>query len=72
MRPTRPLPEVGLPVTVRWLARDEPAVIVAVEDAGRRVVAETAGGERMTFRLRGATGLFHAPLDGPRLVLRER
>ena len=71
MRPTRPLPEVGLPVTVRWLARDVAAVIVAVEDDGRRVVAETEDGERLTFRLRGATGLFHADLDGPRLVLRR-
>lgn len=70
MRPSRSLPEVGLPVTVRWLARDVPAVIVAVGDGGREVVAETEEGERLTFRLRAATGLFHAPLDGPRLVLR--
>lgn len=57
--------------TVRWLARDVPAVVVAVEDEGREIVAETAEGERLSFRLRGATGLFHAPLDGPRLVLRR-
>ena len=57
-------------VTVRHLAVDLAAVIVEIHDDGRTLVAETDEGARLTFTLRAATGAFHAPGHGPRLLLR--
>jgi len=51
------------------LAATEEAVIEEVSDDGRRVVAATAGGERIVFTERRATGRYHAAGHGPRLKL---
>jgi hypothetical protein len=66
----RTVPQVGMAVTVRHLGADVPATIVALADEGREITVVTDEGERMTFTLRAATGAFHAPGHGPRLVLR--
>jgi len=70
MTPQRPVPVVGMAVTVRHLGTDVAATIVELADEGREITAVTDEGERMTFRLRAATGAFHAPGHGPRLLLR--
>jgi hypothetical protein len=70
MRPSRPLPRVGMRATVRWLASSAEAVVERVEDDGRRLTVLTDEGQRLEFTLRRATGQYHAAADGPRLVLR--
>ncbi len=66
----RALPQVGMAVTVRHLGTDVAATIVELADGGRVVTVVTDDGTRMTFTLRAATGAFHAPGHGPRLLLR--
>ncbi len=69
MKPSRPLPRVGMRATVRYLATAVGAVVERVEDDGRRLVVLTDDGQRLEFTLRLATGHYHAASDGPRLVL---
>ena len=67
MAHTRPVPHVGMPVTIAHLGRTEDAVIEEVRDAGRTLVA---GGR--AFTLRRLTGEWVAegePYYGLRLVL---
>lgn len=69
----RVLPEVGMPATVEGFAGRDEAVIVAVEQHGRRVLVELAGG-RVAFTLRRLTGRYVQeghPYYGPRLRLGE-
>ena len=47
MRPSRPLPQVGMPVRIEHLGATEHAEIEAVADDGRTVVA---GGREFTLR----------------------
>ena len=47
MRPTRPLPDVGMPVRVVHLGSVDEAVIEEVHDDGRTLVV---GGDRFTLR----------------------
>lgn len=49
--PTRPLPTVGLPVTLVYLAAREPGVIEAVEEGGRSVTVVTEAGDVVHLRL---------------------
>ncbi len=69
MKPSRPFPRVGMRATVRYLATTVGAVVEQVEDDGRRLIVLTDDGRRVEFTLRLATGQYHAPADGPRLVL---
>ena len=67
MRPTRPLPRVGMEVVVLHLGAREPGVIEAVRDDGRTLVV---GG--VAFTLRVNNGRFVRAGDPPfgvRLVL---
>jgi streptomycin 6-kinase len=70
MTPQRVLPAIGMAVTVRHLGTDVAATIVELADSGRQVTVVTDEGDRITFALRTATGAFHAPGHGPRLLLR--
>jgi predicted thioesterase len=67
---SRVAPQVGMEVTVRHLDAEVGGEIVAIHDGGRRLVVETVEGRELEFTLRGATGVFHAPGHGPRLLLR--
>jgi hypothetical protein len=69
MAPRRP-PELGMSVTVRHLDAEVGAVITALAQEGREVTVHTDEGVDMIFTLRAATGAFHAPGQGPRLLLR--
>jgi len=70
--PTRPLPLVGAPARITHFGgSSEAAVVLAVEDDGRRVAVRGAGGEVLEFVLSPATARFvHADgAHGPRLEL---
>jgi hypothetical protein len=69
MRPSRPLPRVGMRATVRYLATTVGAVVEEVHEDGRRLTVLTDEGRRLEFTLRLSTGHYHAAADGPRLVL---
>jgi predicted thioesterase len=67
MRPSRPVPAVGMPVRIRHFASSEPGVIEAVLEQGRVIVV---GGRR--FRLHPSTAKFVAegePYYGTRVQL---
>jgi hypothetical protein len=70
MGSSRVMPVVGMRAVVQHLAKDIDAVVREVTDEGRTVTVETVDGEWMVFRLRRATGRFHAAGSGPRLRLR--
>jgi hypothetical protein len=70
MAPRRVQPVLGMAVTVRHLDAEVGAVIVSLRDGGRVVTVETEEGAEVVFTLRAATGAFHAPGQGPRLLLR--
>ncbi len=57
-------------VTVRHLDAEVAGVIVELARGGREVTVLTDEDARIVFTLRGATGAFHAPGQGPRLLLR--
>ena len=72
LRPTRPVPRVGARARVTHFGgASETAVVLAVEDDGRRVQVRCAGGELLEFVLSPATARFvHAHgAHGPRLEL---
>ncbi|TMK42189.1 MAG: hypothetical protein E6G56_01915 [Actinobacteria bacterium] len=48
-------PELGMEAVVEELGERQSAVIVGIEDGGRRLVV-ACGGERRTFTLRALTG----------------
>jgi hypothetical protein len=58
-----------MPVTVRYLGVDLPAVVLAVAEGGRTVTARAEGGELLEFSLNRATGKYQTPGSGPRLIL---
>jgi hypothetical protein len=70
MAPRRVQPALGMTVTVRHLDAEVGAVIVALAREGREITVLTDEGAQLVFTLRGATGAFHAPGHGPRLLLR--
>jgi hypothetical protein len=70
--PTRPLPRVGARARITHFGgTSEAAVVLAVEDDGRRLAVRGAGGEVLEFVLSPATARFvHADgAHGPRLEL---
>lgn len=67
----RVLPTIGMPATIEGFAGRATAVVVAVEDGGRRVVVES-GGSHVAFTLRPLTGRYvqeGQPYYGSRLRL---
>jgi hypothetical protein len=67
----RVLPQIGMQVTVEGFAGREAAIVIGVEDGGRRVVVD-CDGERLVFTLRRLTGRYvqeHHSYYGPRLRL---
>jgi hypothetical protein len=72
LHPTRPVPRVGAHARITHFGgATEPAVVVAVNDDGRRIAVRGAGGEVLDFVLSPATARFvHADgAHGPRLEL---
>jgi hypothetical protein len=69
LKPSRPIPEVGMRAVVQHLAADVDAVVRSVDDEGRRLRVETADGQTLEFTLRKSTGKFQAAGSGPRLKL---
>ncbi len=69
MRPSRPIPRVGLSATVRHLAVDVAAVVFEVTEDGRRVTVQTEDDETIEFVLNRSTAYYEAPNCGPRLEL---
>ena len=73
--PTRPVPRVGARARITHFGgTSEAAVVLAVEDDGRRVSVRGASGEVLEFVLSPATARFvpaHGA-DGPRLELLGR
>ena len=69
MAPSRPIPQVGMRATVRYLAADVPAVVQAVAQEGRRVTVVTEADETIEFLLNRSTARYQAPNCGPRLNL---
>ncbi len=69
MRPSRPIPRVGLSATVRYLAVDVAAVVSEVTDDGRRARVQTEEDETIEFILNRSTAYYEAPNCGPRLEL---
>lgn len=68
LRPTKPVPRVGASASISHFGgRVEEAVILAVEDEGRRLVVRGSGLETHMFTLRRATAAYvllgeqHAP-----------
>ena len=66
----RAMPQLGRAVTVIDLDHRVDGIVAEVHEGGRRLLVETAEGERLEFVLRGATATFTAyPGSGwPRLV----
>ncbi len=69
MRPSRPIPRVGLSATVRYLALDVAAVVPEVTDDGHRARVQTEENETIEFILNRSTAYYEAPNCGPRLEL---
>jgi len=72
LRPTRPVPSVGARARITHFGgASETAVVLAVEDEGRRLRVRCAGGELLEFVLSPATARFvpSRGADGPRLEL---
>lgn len=68
---TRAMPRIGMRATVEGFVERDDAVVVGVEEGGRRVVVE-CGGERVVFTLRRLTGRYvreRDPYYGVRLRL---
>jgi hypothetical protein len=75
LRPSRPLPRVGARARITHFGgTSELAVVLAVDDHGRRLSVRGAGGDVLEFVLSPATARFvHADgAHGPRLELLER
>lgn len=68
---SRVMPQIGMLATVEGFAGRDQAVVIGVEDAGRRVIVD-CGGERLAFTLRRLTGRYvreREPYYGVRLKL---
>jgi hypothetical protein len=71
--PLRPLPTVGSPVAIRYLARTLRGTVSEVRDGGRRLLVATEEGETVAFVLNGATATFteEGNQEGARLSFEE-
>ena len=57
-RPRHGMPQVGDAVRILHLSGPEDGVVVAVEDAGRRIRVDSASAGETVFTLRQASGLY--------------